>query len=253
MKPPQDIGLAADHLPSDPWATLRAHTPARIGLPRSGSALATKSLLDFRADHARARDAVGDALDATALTAALAPLGQVLTVASAALDRATYLRRPDLGRRLDAASLATLAEHHGAFDLALVIADGLSAAATTAAPALIAALLPRLGGWRIAPFVIASQARVAIGDAVAATLGAGAVAVLIGERPGLSVPVSLGVYATWRPRPGCTDADRNCLSNIHAAGTTPEQAGRRLAALLAAMRARGLSGVALKEDGERLA
>ena len=243
MKPP------APDRPGDPWSGLRAHTPARIGLARSGSALATKALLEFRADHARARDAVGDGLDESALAATLAPLGQVLTVASAAPDRASYLRRPDLGRRLAAASQTTLAEHRGDYDLAVVIADGLSARATLAAPALIAALLPRLRGWRVAPFVIARQARVALGDAVATTLGAGAVAVLIGERPGLSVPVSLGVYATWRPRAGSTDADRNCLSNIHAAGTSPEEAARRLAGLLAAMRQRGLSGVALKDEG----
>jgi ethanolamine ammonia-lyase small subunit len=238
---------------ADPWAGLRAHTQARIGLGRSGSALATAALLDFRADHARARDAVGDALDEPALTASLAPLGPVLSIASAAPDRATYLRRPDLGRRLADASAATLADHRGDYDLALVIADGLSASATLAAPALIASLLPRLAGWRIAPLVIARQARVALGDAVATALGAGAVAVLIGERPGLSVPVSLGIYATWRPRETSTDADRNCLSNIHAAGLSPEEAARRLAFLLAAMRHRGLSGVALKDDGELLA
>lgn len=239
--------------PDDPWSALRAHTPARIGLARSGSGLATKALLDFRADHARARDAVGDALDEAALAAALAPLGEVLGVASTAPDRATYLRRPDLGRRLADASRATLAAHRGEYDLALMIADGLSARAALAAPALIAALLPRLGGWRIAPFVIARQARVALGDAVATTLGAGAVAVLIGERPGLSVPVSLGVYATWRPRAGSTDADRNCISNIHRAGTSPDGAARRLAFLLAAMRQRGVSGVALKDEGALLA
>ncbi len=245
--------LAVPDHPGDAWAGLRAHTPARIGLPRSGSALATAALLDFRADHARARDAVGDELDEAALATALAPLGPVLSAASAAPDRAAYLRRPDLGRRLDGASAAMLAAHHGDYDLALVLADGLSASATLAAPALIAALLPRLPGWRIAPFVIARQARVAFGDAVATALGAGAVAVLIGERPGLSVPVSLGVYATWRPRLGSTDADRNCLSNIHTAGLSPEGAARRLAFLLAAMRQRGLSGVALKDDGELLA
>ncbi len=237
---------------ADPWAALRAHTPARIGLPRSGSALATKSLLDFRADHAGARDAVGEALDEAALTAELAPLGTVLTIGSAAPDRATYLRRPDLGRRLAEASAATLTEHRGDYDLAIVVADGLSAAAALMAPSLIAELLPRFGGWRMAPLVIARQARVALGDAVAIALGAGAVAVLIGERPGLSVPVSLGVYATWRPRAGSTDADRNCLSNIHAAGTAAPEAARRLASLLTAMRARGLSGVSLKDDGELL-
>ncbi len=236
----------------DPWAGLRAHTPARIGLARSGSALATQALLDFRADHAGARDAVGAVLDEAALAAELAPFGSVLTVASAAPDRATYLRRPDLGRRLGEASAATLAAHRGAFDLAIVIADGLSAAATRMAPGLIAALLPRLGGWRLAPLVIARQARVALGDAVAIALGAGAVAVLIGERPGLSVPVSLGIYATWRPRVGSTDADRNCLSNIHAAGIAPADGARRLAGLLAAMRGRGLSGVTLKEEGNLL-
>lgn len=247
MKPP-----LADRS-SDPWASLRTHTPARIGLPRSGAALATSALLQFRADQASARDAVGDALDETTLAGALTPLGPVLLVASAAPDRATYLRRPDLGRRLGDASAAALVAHRGDYDLAIVIADGLSAAATLLAPSLIAALLPRLGGWRLAPLVIARQARVALGDAVAIALGAGAVAVLIGERPGLSVPISLGVYATWRPRAASTDADRNCLSNIHAAGTSPPEAARRLANLLAAMRARGLSGVTLKDEDNLLA
>ncbi|MDE2334931.1 MAG: ethanolamine ammonia-lyase subunit EutC [Rhodospirillales bacterium] len=256
MKPPATAPSAAD-----PWAGLRAHTPARIGLARSGSAVATKALLAFRADHARARDAVGDELDTEALAGALAslgarfgaPLDQVLTVASAAPDRATYLRRPDLGRRLDAAAAAHLAAHRASYDLVVVIADGLSARAVQAAPALLAGLLPRLGGWRLAPFVVARQARVALGDAVAAALGAGAVAVLIGERPGLTVPVSLGAYVTWLPRIGSTDAERNCLSNIHATGTPPAAAAQRLAALLGLMRQRGLSGVGLKEEGDLIA
>lgn len=240
MKPPA----------TDPWAGLRAHTAARIGLARVGSAIATAPLLALRADHARARDAVGAVLDEAALVTALG--SEAILVASAAPDRTAYLRRPDLGRRLDAASIAALAVHHDDWDLALVVADGLSADAARAAPALIAALLPLLAGWRVAPVVIARQARVALGDGVAAALGARAVAVLIGERPGLSVPVSLGVYATWRPGTPSTDAERNCISNIHDAGLSPEEAARRLARLLRAMRASGISGVGLKDDGKLL-
>lgn len=235
---------------ADPWAGLRTHTKARIGLPRVGSALATAPLLALRADHARARDAVAEPMDTEGLAAAF-PL-PTIAVASAAPDRATYLRRPDLGRRLDPASAASLAAHRGDWDLAIVVADGLSAAATHAAPVLVAALLPLLPGWRVAPVVIACEARVALGDAVAMALGAGAVAVLIGERPGLSVPVSLGVYATWRPTARSTDADRNCISNIHEAGLAPVDAANRLARLLLAMRSTGISGVGLKDDGPLL-
>ena len=226
----------------DPWLRLRSLTAARIGLARSGASLSTTPLLAMRLAHARARDAVHAALDMDALAAACGPL---LVVDSAAPDRAAYLLRPDLGRSL--APTATLP--HGAHDLAIVLVDGLSAVAVQHhAPSVVQALRPLLTGWRIAPLVAVRQGRVAIGDAVAASLGASCVAVLIGERPGLSAPDSLGAYLTWQPGPATTDADRNCVSNIRPAGFKPAEAATTIAWLLAAMRARGVSGVALKDD-----
>ncbi len=243
--------------PTDPmWARLRETTAARIGLARSGASLATAPLLAFRLAHAQARDAVHAALDAARLVADLAPLGHtVRAVASAAGDRRTYLMRPDLGRRLDPDAAARLASDAGDHDLVLVIADGLSArAAQDHAPPLLAAALPRLqaDGWRIAPVIIAHQARVALGDAIAGALGAHSVAVLIGERPGLSASDSLGAYLTWRPGPRTSDAERNCISNIRPAGMGYEDAAFRLAYLLRQMRTQRLSGVRLKDDSARL-
>ncbi|MGY2050390.1 ethanolamine ammonia-lyase subunit EutC [Methylobacterium sp. JK268] len=239
------------------WARLRALTPARIGLGRAGSGLPTREVLSFALAHAQARDAVHAALDVAALRAGVAGLGcPVVAVASAAPDRATYLRRPDLGRRLDGPSEARLAAAAGSpVDLALVVADGLSARAVHAgAVPLLAALAPALAasGWSLGPVVVAEQARVALGDAVGAALRARAVAVLIGERPGLSSPDSLGVYLTFDPRPGRTDAERNCLSNIRGAGLRPEVAAFKLHWLLGEAFRRGLTGVALKDESDRL-
>jgi ethanolamine ammonia-lyase small subunit len=238
------------------WARLRQATAARIFLPRSGASLATQPLLDFRLAHAQARDAVHAALDAAALGAALAALGAPpLRVDSAAGDRRTYLMRPDLGRRLDAGAAAVLAPHAGRHDLAVVLADGLSArAAERHAPPLLGAALPALAadGWRVAPPVIARQGRVALGDAIAGALGAAAVVILIGERPGLSAPDSLGAYLTWQPGPRTTDAERNCISNIRPAGIGYQDAAFRLVYLLRQMRTHRLSGVRLKDDSARL-
>ena len=227
---------------ADPWAALRGLTAARIGLGRSGASLATAPMLALRAAQVQARDAVHAVLDVAALQAVL---GEMLVVQTAAADRASYLQRPDLGRRLaDGTALPP-----GDDDLAVVLIDGLSAGAVqTNAPALLEALLPMLGGWRIAPLVVVLQGRVAAGDAVAAALGAGAVLVLIGERPGLSAPDSLGAYLTWQPHPGTTDADRNCVSNIRPAGLPVDQASARISWLLNEMRARNASGVTLKDD-----
>lgn len=226
----------------DPWLRLRALTAARIGLDRTGASLATAPLLAFRLAHARARDAVHAALDPAALQMATGPL---LVVHSAASDRAEYKLRPDLGRQLAPGTSLP----HGEYDVAVVLVDGLSAGAVQAhAPAVLRALLPRLAGWRVAPGTAVLQGRVAAGDAVAALLGATAVVVLIGERPGLSAPDSLGAYLTWRPGPATTDADRNCVSNIRPAGLPPAAAAARIAWLLGAMRARSLSGVALKDE-----
>ena len=226
----------------DPWARLRPLTAARIGLAATGGSLATAPLLALRLAHARARDAVHAAVDTEALAAELGPL---LVVQSAAPDRSTYLLRPDLGRQI--APGTTLPR--GDYDLALVLADGLSALAVQShAPAVVTALLPLLANWRIAPLVVAQQGRVALGDQVAQAMGASAVLVLIGERPGLSASDSLGAYLTWRPTPASTDAERNCVSNIRPAGFAPAAAAEKIAWLLQAMRARGVSGVALKDD-----
>ncbi|MGE5516745.1 MAG: ethanolamine ammonia-lyase subunit EutC [Bacteroidota bacterium] len=236
--------------PLDPWVRFRAATRARIGLGRSGDGLPTPALLDFQLAHARARDAVHGAVD-FAVLAAQFPDHDTVTVHSAAADRATYLRRPDLGRRLDDSSRPLL--QAGEYDAAFVIADGLSAAAVNDhATALVHACLDLLPGWTVAPIVLAHQGRVALGDDIGAALGARMVAVLIGERPGLSVANSLGVYLTWEPRPGRRDSERNCISNIHADGLGIDQAARRLTGLMAEARRLKLTGINLKEDVARL-
>ena len=223
-------------------------TAARIALPRAGASLATAPQLDLRLAHARARDAVHATLDEARLIAELAPLGlPVLAVASAAADRTQYLMRPDLGRRLDGDADARLAAHAaGGHDVVFVIADGLSAracAATAAGGGAAAAC-----GWRIAPLVVVRQGRVAIGDEIARALSADIAVVLIGERPGLSAPDSMGTYLTFKPTPQTTDADRNCISNIRPEGLAYADAAVTLVHLLRAMRARQLSGVRLKDD-----
>jgi ethanolamine ammonia-lyase small subunit len=250
--PPAPPPVPAD----EPWADLRRFTAARIALARSGASLATAALLEFRLAHARARDAVHAQLDTAALCEKLAPLGlPVLAVASAAPDRPRYLLRPDLGRRLGNDSAALLAARAGGgYDVAFVVADGLSARAVEAhAQPLLALLLPRLAadGWRVAPLVVARLGRVALGDAVARALAAETVVVLIGERPGLSAPDSMGAYLTFRPTPETTDAERNCVSNIRPEGLAYADAARTLAHLLTAVRARRLSGVQLKDDTDR--
>ncbi len=238
---------------TDPaWTPLQALTAARIGLRRSGASLGTAPLLEFRLAHARARDAVHHELGALP---ALAALGlPVVTVRSRAGDRRSYLLRPDLGRALDDDAHPALAPHAKAYDLAVVVADGLSALAVERhATPVLTALLPalRAGGWALAPLVLAYQARVALGDAVARTLGAGSALVLIGERPGLSAPDSLGAYLTWAPGAGTTDADRNCVSNIRPDGLGYQEAAWKLAFLLDRMRAIGGSGVRLKDESDR--
>ncbi len=239
------------------WQRLAALTPARIALGRAGAGLPTREVLRFGLAHAQARDAVHTPLDLDGVLAGIRALGfETLAVASAAPDRATYLRRPDLGRRLDEASVAALAAAAGdPVDLALVVADGLSARAVhEGAVPLLEAVKPALtgSGWRLAPVVVATQGRVALGDAVGALLKARAVAVLIGERPGLSSPDSLGIYLTFDPRPGRTDAERNCLSNVRAAGLRPDLAAFKLHWLIDQALTRRLTGVALKDESDRL-
>src|SRR5476649_716904 len=238
------------------WAGLRQHTAARIGLKRSGASLATGPLLEFQRAHALARDAVQAPLDGARLAADIAGFGlPVLTVASAIDDKQQYLMRPDLGRRLAPSAEAILAPHAGEYDTVFVISDGLSARAvqTHAQPVVAGVLsLLRAQGWRIAPLVVVHHGRVAIGDAIAGMLHAKSAVVLIGERPGLSAPDSMGAYLTWSPGWQTTDADRNCISNIRPDGIGYADAAFKLAHLMGAMRARRLSGVLLKDDTDRL-
>lgn len=227
------------------WQDLRRYTPARVALGRAGNALPTKAHLEFQAAHAAARDAVHAELDTTQLAADLAAANlPSITVNSACPDRRTYLLRPDLGRRLADGEAERLPRIKG---IAFVICDGLSATAAQrhAAP-LIAQVMPALA--QSGPVVIARQGRVALGDPIGAALGAQAVAVLIGERPGLSTPDSLGAYLTWNPRPGRTDAERNCISNIRPEGLPIEAAAAKLLWLIAAMRHLRLTGINLKDE-----
>jgi ethanolamine ammonia-lyase small subunit len=216
---------------------LRAFTPARVALGRVGNGLPTMELLRFRLDHARARDAVYEELDPGSLGV------PHILLWSAAPDRATYLRRPDLGRRLSASTQL----ERGDYDAAIVIADGLSAPAVHhhAVPVLEALTL-LLADWRLAPLTVVLQGRVAIGDEIGAQLGARQVVMLIGERPGLTSPDSLGIYLTWDPRPGRTDAERNCISNVRTEGLSYRAAASQLHLLMSEARVRKLTGVGLQ-------
>lgn len=240
--------------PSSPsLPDLRDLTLARVGLGRSGASLPTDALLSFTLDHARARDAVHAAFDVSGITAGLAGLGIAShQVSSQAPGRRDYLRRPDLGRMLDSASRRSL-EGGGitACSCAIVIGDGLSPTAVNVhAVELIRHLLPRLAADRIdtGAVVVASGARVALGDEIGAIIGARMLVMLIGERPGLSAPDSLGAYLTFAPRIGLTDADRNCISNIHRAGLSYPEAAFRIAWLVREGLARQITGVALKDE-----
>ena len=244
----------------DPWQALRVLTQARIALGHTGVSQPTRAQLDFQLAHARARDAVHQALATTELMEALALAwsgsSPPLLLHSAAENRGVYLQRPDLGRRLDAASRALLAGRRcdaaeRPYDLAIVVADGLSAAAVAqhAAPLLRALrALPAAQAWVTAPLAIVEQGRVAIGDEIGELLGAKLVVVLIGERPGLSSPDSMGLYLTWMPRVGLTDERRNCISNVRPAGLGFDEAAAKLQHLLTEARRRQLTGVALKDE-----
>ena len=229
------------------WTDLRRFTPARVALGRAGNGLPTAAHLAFQGAHAAARDAVHAALDGAALRAELTAAGLAcIVVHSEVPDRRTYLLRPDLGRRLRAADRAQLPHLPGA--MVFVVCDGLSATAVQrhAAP-LLARVVPLLPGV-VAPIVVAEQGRVALGDDIAEAIGAEAVAVLIGERPGLSAADSLGVYLTWQPRRGRTDAERNCISNIRPEGLPLDAGAAKLLWLIGAMRRARLTGVALKDE-----
>jgi ethanolamine ammonia-lyase small subunit len=253
---------------ANPWRRLSAWTDARIGLGRAGISLPTREMLAFQLAHAQARDAVHLPLDTDRLMADLEELtGSRKTLLrhdpvhlqSQACDRITYLQRPDLGRRLSRQSCEELDRrgHTGAspVDLALVIADGLSSYGVQQnAIAFLEALLRDIEAddqsWELAPLFVVSQGRVAIGDDVGHRLNARCVVVLIGERPGLSSPDSLGLYLTWQPGPGLTDAGRNCISNIRPAGLSCGEASRRLMYLLREARRQKVSGVPLKDRSE---
>ncbi|ABM37929.1 ethanolamine ammonia-lyase subunit EutC [Polaromonas naphthalenivorans] len=255
---------------ANPWETLRQFTDARIALGRAGVSLPTAAHLAFQLAHAQARDAVLVALDVPGLSQSLNAVSgkqTCLSLHSAAADRTVYLQRPDLGRRLDDASRETLEGLKPAgpepsvrlYDLAFVVVDGLSALAIeqNAAP-FLSVLQRRIAAenWSVAPLCIVSQGRVAIGDEVGELLGAKAVVVLIGERPGLSSPDSMGLYLTWMPRVGLLDDSRNCISNVRPAGLRYEEAAYKLHYLLSQARQRQLTGVDLKDealaDPERL-
>ncbi|MFF7948797.1 ethanolamine ammonia-lyase subunit EutC [Streptomyces griseorubiginosus] len=242
------VGEVAAPAASDLWSALRRRTQARIGLGRAGSALPTRHRLELQAAHAAARDAVHSPFAPDVIAAAL-PGTPTVRVRSTASDRLTYLQRPDLGRRLDPVDRAHLPT--GEWDVVFVVADGLSSRAVHEhAAVVVRETTARLGGWNVAPVVLAEQARVALGDDVAHAMGATMAVVLIGERPGMSAADSLGAYLTHRPVPGTTtDADRNCLSNIRPPrGLSYERAAAKLAALMVRARDLGLTGVGLKDD-----
>lgn len=236
---------------ADGLSRLRRFTPARIALARAGTGQTTATSLNFMLDHARARDAVHATLDFSAIAEALRAQGwNVLHVHSAAGDRAEYLRRPDLGRRLSPAMRPLVANQIPGNDVAIVAADGLSAfAITTNLLPVLDCLRPLLLARRrtIGPLVLVEQGRVAIGDEIGALLDAKLVVVLIGERPGLSAADSLGAYITWRPRIGTMDSGRNCISNIRPAGLAPEEAAMQIADLIARAFAHAVTGVRLND------
>ncbi|SAL58967.1 ethanolamine ammonia-lyase small subunit [Caballeronia peredens] len=243
---------------TDPWDALRRFTNARIALGRAGSSLPTAPLLAFELAHAQARDAVHQPLDTAALARDIRAAGfETLDVHSAAPDRDHYLRRPDLGRTLDDASAARLADHAASMkdapELVFVAADGLSAfAAQRHVAPLLASMRAKLAGWTVGPVVIATQARVALGDGIGERLRAKIVVVMIGERPGLSSPDSLGLYVTYAPRTGRSDAERNCISNVRPEGLDYDAAAFKLMWLLNEARRLKITGVGLKDHSGAL-
>jgi ethanolamine ammonia-lyase small subunit len=234
------------------WEKLRAATPARIGLERTGTSISTKERLAFQLAHAVARDAVHEPLDVEAVSYALSQRGfRAVRLRSAAADRKAFLTRPDLGRKLSEESRDALAPLSGNFDIVFAIADGLSARAISRhAAGLLDGVTPLFApsDWRIGPVAVIEQGRVAIGDEIGRILGAKIVVVLIGERPGLTSPDSLGIYVTWDPKVGRNDAERNCLSNIRPEGMSYNEAARRLFYLCSEARRLGFSGVRLKDN-----
>jgi ethanolamine ammonia-lyase small subunit len=247
LTPPK---LALVTPPPSRMSALREATEARIALGRSGAGLPTRAAQSFLLDHAHARQAVWSPLDSDGLQASLEALGyHVAHAASNAIDRAEYLRRPDLGRSLSDTSRETLLSLGSDNDIAIVIADGLSAKAVelNAIPVIVA-LGPLLAeaGLTVSTITIATQARVALADGVGVALGARASLILVGERPGLSAADSLGAYLTYAPKPGLPDSSRNCISNIRDGGLQPADAARQISEILVKMMRHGVSGVALE-------
>ncbi|QHS51104.1 ethanolamine ammonia-lyase subunit EutC [Edaphobacter sp. 12200R-103] len=241
----------------EPWSRLTEWTPARIALGRAGVSTPTSAMLEFNSDHALARHAIYASMPVARMEEELAGKGlATISVTSRVHDRSEYLRRPDLGRLLTSQSARALHRSEAAppQTLSIVVADGLSALAPVMhAPPLIDALRKGLNGWSLDAIVLATGARVALGDEIGAIRGAEAVVVLIGERPGLKSPDSLGAYLTYRPRPGRMDSERNCISNIRPAGLSYMQAAFRLLYLLHQSRLLGASGVVLKDESDRVA
>ena len=252
--------LTESNVTIDPWAQLKKFTRARIALGRVGSSLPTREVLDFGLAHAMARDAVHLALDVDALETAIQAQGfSTIRVHSRAPDRANYLLRPDWGRRLDDNSLMDLTgisslkkSNTKPIDLLIVVADGLSSLAVSRhVLPMLAEIRQRLpADWQLGPVVIASQARVAIGDEIGQALNTRMVAMLIGERPGLSSPDSLGMYLTYQPTLGLSDADRNCISNVRPEGLQYAAAAKKLLWLAGQAMRLKLSGVALKDESD---
>lgn len=249
--PPQSTTPPDTPTPQDPWAELRRFTAARLALGRSGVSLPTREVLGFGLSHAMARDAVHLPLDMGAIAHGLAQRGlDPIEVHSQAPDRHTYLLRPDLGRSLSSDDAERLRQRRSPCDLLLVVGDGLSAMAIErhALPLIEAIVAARPESIRLGPVVLAHQARVALGDAIGEALQVPMVAMLIGERPGLSAPDSLGIYLTHAPRTGRMDSERNCISNVRPEGLRYTDAARKLWWLVDAAQHLGQTGVALKDD-----
>ncbi|TFY88184.1 ethanolamine ammonia-lyase subunit EutC [Pseudomonas kairouanensis] len=245
-------------LPENPWLELRRLTPARIALGRTGTSIPTNAQLDFQFAHAQARDAVHLPFDHAGLSSQLAERGRdSLLLHSAAPDRHMYLQRPDLGRRLSDESAQMLREHAstnpGGVDLAVVVADGLSALAVHKHTLPFLTRLEEQShadGWSLSPVILVEQGRVAVADEIGQLLGAKMTVILIGERPGLSSPDSLGLYFTYNPKVGLTDAYRNCISNVRLEGLSYGMAAHRLLYLMREACRRQLSGVNLKDEAQ---
>ncbi len=244
--------------PQNPLLELRRLTPARIALGRTGTSMPTRAQLDFQYAHAQARDAVHLPFDHSALSSQLTERGcESLLLHSAATDRNSYLQRPDLGRKLSDESAQTLRDyaqaHPGGVDLAVVVADGLSALAVHRHTLPFLARMEEqtaIEGWSLSPVILVEQGRVAVADEIGELLGAKMVVILIGERPGLSSPDSLGLYFTYNPKVGLTDAYRNCISNVRLEGLSYGMAAHRLLYLMREACRRQLSGVSLKDEAQ---